>query len=108
MSLHAPVFLKKEIRKNSDEFAKRNKEDILATIEFLYKRGMWSKFHYEQWKKEAESCIDPIILHGWWDAIVGGAMFEVDFEEIKEIQEEGLGGCSREGLSPKMKMRYKG
>ena len=41
---------------NHKEFLKKNKEDILATIEFLYKRGMWSKFHYEQWKKN--SCGD--------------------------------------------------
>ena len=113
MSVHAPVFLANTMRPTAEEFADRNKEDILATIEFLYKRGMWSKFHYEEWKKEAETCMDPVLLHGWWDAIVGGAMFELDADDVKEMQEDksegkgkGMGMMimlgSEDGLSGKL------
>lgn len=118
MSIHAPVFLANKMRSNAEEFADKNKEDILATIEFLYKRGMWSKFHYEEWKKEAEACMDPVLLHGWWDAIVSGVMFEADAEDIREMQEDkkerkgpGMGMMimlgESEGLSSKLAKKQK-
>lgn len=91
MSMDAPAFIYgNKNRSNRQKFVKKNKEDVLATIEFLYKRGMWSKFHYEQWKAEAQSMTDEEMLHLWWDSIVGGAMFEVEpnFEAKKEGMEE--------------------
>lgn len=65
-------------RKNKKNFISATKNDIVATIRFLYKRGMWSKYHYTQWMAEVNSCEDEEMLHLWWDSIVGGAMFETE------------------------------
>lgn len=91
--MDAPQFLYSEGRKNSSnqkEFIKATKDDIVATIKFLYKRGMWSKYHYTYWLKEANSMQSEEELHLWWDAIVGGAMFETEplLESKKEAMEE--------------------
>lgn len=93
MSMHSPMFLANKDRKTSGEFKKTAKADILAVIELLYSRGMWSKFHYDKWKKEAQQCDDEIMLHEWWDAIVAGAMYEDDSEEVREL---------RDGLASKL------
>lgn len=86
--MHIPVFIAEANRdKTSKAFKATVKEDVLATIEFLYKRGMWSKFHYEKWKAEAERMTDEALLHGWWDAIVNSAMYEMEFEEFFEYKE---------------------
>ena len=90
MSIHAPVFLASKDRSTSKEFVKNTKEDIKAVIELLYSRGMWSKYHYDKWKKELDICGDEAMLHGWWDSIVSGAMFEIDMEDIREMQRDGL------------------
>jgi hypothetical protein len=62
----------------NDKFVEANKKDILATYKFLYNRGMWSKFHYEQWSKMIEDCKDAETLHLAWDSIVSGAMYEME------------------------------
>lgn len=84
--MHAPVFLKDRNRGTTKKFLKDTKEDILATIEFLYSRGMWSKYHYDKWKAEVEASNDEVYLHAFWDSIVSGAMFEDDIEEIYDMQ----------------------
>ena len=86
MNIHAPVFLGKSNRKTTKKFTEDTRADVIATIEFLYKRGMWSKYHYEKWLEEAKICKDEAILHGWWDAIVGGAMYEIDLENVNEMR----------------------
>ena len=91
--MHVPVFQVNKNRKGSAAFVKDAKADIIATIEFLYSRGMWSKFHYDKWKAAAEEMEDEIKLHMWWDAIADGAMFEEDYEEFMEM---------RDGLAKKM------
>lgn len=75
--MHSPVFLYTDDR-NDKDFVAVTKNDIKATIDFLYKRGMWSKYHYMQWKKALDQITDAETLHLWWDAIVSGAMFETD------------------------------
>ena len=90
MSIHAPVFLAKENRKTSKKFIEDTRADILAVLELLYSRGMWSKYHYEKWTEEAKICMDEAILHGWWDAIVNGTMYELDLEEVNELKAGGL------------------
>lgn len=96
MSAHVPVFQVNKDRKGSKKFAKDAKADILATIEFLYKRGMWSKFHYDKWKAAAEEMNDEMKLHMWWDEIVNSTMFEMDLDEFFEFK-EGLAGESCKG-----------
>ena len=93
--MDAPAFLYTDKdRKNSENFLSVTKNDIRATIKFLYKRGMWSKYHYTQWMAELEDCNDEEILHLWWDAIVGGAMFEVEprldarLDAMEEFEED--------------------
>ena len=95
--MDSPAFLFKEGRKSNDEeFNKPTKNDIRATIRFLYQRGMWSKYHYTMWTKELESCKDSEMLHLWWDSIVGGAMFEVEgrlearLEAIEEAEADKI------------------
>ncbi len=88
------------------EFEKVNRDDILATIEFLYKRGMWSKFHYTQWKKMAMH-MDAEALHLWWDSIVGGAMFEMESPkmEMLEAKTEKMEEMAEEMVEHKMKSK---
>lgn len=93
MSMDAPEFLYNNGRKgsaNQKKFLQATKEDIIETIRFLYKRGMWSKYHYTHWTREANSMESEEELHLWWDAIVGGAMFETEpmLETKKEAMEE--------------------
>jgi len=85
--MHAPMFLTTKNRSTSKKFVADTKADILAVIELLYSRGMWSKYHYEKWTKEVEMSNDEVFLHGMWDAIVNGAMFEEDAEEVYEMQD---------------------
>lgn len=97
MGAHVPVFQVNKNRKGSKVFAKDAKADVVATIEFMYERGMWSKFHYDKWKAAAEEMNDEVKLHMWWDAIVNGVMFEEEYEEFMEMKEAGLAGsCKRE------------
>ena len=84
--MHVPMFLKDKDRKTSGKFIKDTKADILAVIELLYSRGMWSKYHYEKWTEEIKNSMDEVSLHGFWDSIVNGAMFEEDAEEVYEMQ----------------------
>ena len=93
--MDVPAFLYTEKnRKNSENFISVTKNDIMATIKFLYKRGMWSKYHQTQWIAELNDCNDEETLHLWWDAIVGGAMFEVEpmlearIEAMEEFEED--------------------
>lgn len=91
MSKDVPNFVYDKKRKgstNQKAFVKANKEDIVETIKFLYKRGMWSKFHYTYWLKEAQSMTSEEDLHLWWDAIVGGAMFEKELPDDDEEKED--------------------
>ncbi len=99
MGLHSPAFIYDENRtdKEKKEFAQITYSDIDATIKFLYKRGMWSKYHYMQWTKALESMKDDEeTLHLWWDAIVSGAMFEVPamleerLEAMKDLEEDAV------------------
>lgn len=79
--MDSPAFLyTDEKRKNIDNFRNATRNDIEATINFLYRRGMWSKYHYTQWKNELKDIQSEETLHLWWDSIVGGAMFEVEPE----------------------------
>ena len=92
--MDAPMFLYSGSRENSKEFTTITKNDIIATIKFLYKRGMWSKYHYTMWLKEVQAMEDEEMLHLWWDAIVGGAMFETEpmieakMEAMQELEED--------------------
>ena len=92
--LDSPTFLYTKERKNKKNFMTVTRADIKATIEFLYKRGMWSKYHYTQWKAELANIQDEETLHLWWDAIVGGAMFETEpmlesrMEALEEFEED--------------------
>ena len=92
--MDSPSFLYTEERKNQNNFITVTRADIKATIDFLYKRGMWSKYHYTQWKTELANIKDEETLHLWWDAIVGGAMFEVEpmlqtrIEAMEEFEED--------------------
>ena len=92
MGIHAPVFLKSKDRPTSKKFTKDTKEDIQAVLDLLHDRGMWSKYHYDKWSKELDICNDEALLHGWWDAITVGSMFELDLDEVREMQESGLAG----------------
>lgn len=88
---------------NNKEFEKANRADVLATIEFLYKRGMWSKFHYNHWKKMANG-MDAEMLHLWWDAITSGAMFEMESPkmEMLEAKTEAMEEFIEEKVEKKM------
>lgn len=95
--MHSPAFLydSKRTDKEKLEFARITYSDIEATIKFLYKRGMWSKYHYNQWMKALQSMKNnEEILHTWWDAIVSGAMFEIDsmleerLEAMRDFEED--------------------
>ena len=92
MSMHAPVFLKDENRKTSKKFINDTKADILAVLDLLYSRGMWSKYHYDKWSEEVKNSNDEVYLHSFWDAIVNGCMHEADMKEIMEMRQEGLAG----------------
>jgi hypothetical protein len=85
MSYHAPVFQTNKKRAGAKKLAADAKADIKAVIELLFERGMWSKFHYDKWMQGLEELDDEVSLHMWWDAVVNGAMFEVDCEEFEEI-----------------------
>ena len=97
MSYDVPVMDIASKKKNK-EFLKKNKDDIQATMDFLYKRGMWSKFHYEQWTNMLKECESSELLHLWWDSIVGGAMFEMESPKMEMIEEamEGMGEVAEE------------
>ena len=84
--MHTPVFL---FGNDNVEFSNKVREDIIATIEFLYKRGMWSKFHYDFWLKEAKKMNNAEKLHLWWDDIVSGSMFEVESPLEEQLEAEG-------------------
>lgn len=92
--MDSPTFLYAGKRKNEKNFVAVTKADIEAVIRFLYKRGMWSKYHYTQWLEELKDCQDPEMLHLWWDSIVGGAMFETEpmlesrLEAMEEFEED--------------------
>lgn len=113
--MDAPVFLYKEGR-DDKEFITVTRNDIKATIDFLYKRGMWSKYHYMQWKKALDQIKDAETLHLWWDSIVSGAMFETEpmlgekIEAMRELEEdkaEQKKMCSRQKHLMKMKQSQK-
>ena len=97
MRMHAPVFLKDENRKTSKKFIDDTRADILAVLDLLYSRGMWSKYHYEKWSEEVKNSNDEVYLHSFWDAIVNGCMHEVEVEELMEMREEGLAGKMAKG-----------
>ena len=96
MSMDAPMFLYGDEDRNSKEFKAVTKNDIVATIKFLYKRGMWSRYHYTMWMKEVEAMDSEEMLHLWWDSIVGGAMFETEpmidakLEAMQEFEEDSV------------------
>ena len=88
--MDTPVFiLANKNRKTKDSFDNAVRNDIEATLKFLYKRGMWSKFHFKHWMAEIKE-MDSEMLHLWWDAITNGAMFETEsmVEERLEAMEE--------------------
>lgn len=95
--MHAPAWLYDPNRSEKDkkEFNQITYNDIDATIKFLYKRGMWSKYHYMEWTKALNAIKDDgEALHLWWDAIVSGAMFETEtglgerIEALKEFESD--------------------
>jgi RNAse (barnase) inhibitor barstar len=92
--MHAPVFLANKNRSTSKKFTKKTKEDIQAVLDTLKERGMWSNYYYDNWSAELAICKDEALLHAWWDAITNGAMFELDFEELREMQSEGLASAT--------------
>ena len=94
MSMHVPVFMVDKNRKGKNKFIADVKADLRATIEFLYKRKMWSKFHYEKWLAALDEMTDEVLLHGWWDDIVNSSMYEVDYEDLLEMQ-DGLAGMMK-------------
>ena len=91
--MHAPVFQIDKSRKAGKKFAADAKADLKAVIELLYARGMWSKFHYEKWMDALNEMTDEVYLHGWWDSVVAGAMYEVDEEDLREMQDGLAGKC---------------
>ena len=93
--MDTPIFiLANKDRKNKASFDSAAKADIKATMQFLFKRGMWSKYHYTHWMRELESMECSEMLHLWWDAITGGAMFETEsmiserLEALEEYEED--------------------
>lgn len=91
--MHTPVFQVDKNRKAGKKFAEDAKADLKAVIELLYTRGMWSKFHYEKWMDALNEMTDEVYLHGWWDSVVNGAMYEVDEEDLREMQHGLAGKC---------------
>ena len=92
--MHVPVFMVDKNRKGKNKFIADVKADLRATIEFLYERKMWSRFHYEKWMDALNEMTDEVYLHGWWDSVVNGAMYEVDEEDLREMQ-HGLAGTMK-------------
>ena len=94
--MHAPVFQVDKNRKGGKKFAADVKADVKAVIELLHARGMWSDFHYEKWMDALDEMTDEVLLHGWWDSVVNSCMYEVDYEELREMQNmhEGLAGAA--------------
>ncbi len=82
-----PVFLftKSRERKAASAFSNETKADIKATIDFLYKRGMWSKYHHKRWMAEVDN-MNEEMAHLWWDAIVSGAMFEMESPKMEMLE----------------------
>jgi hypothetical protein len=72
------------------------KEDVIATLKFMYKRGMLSKHHYTYWLEAANKCEDPEVAHLWWDSITAGVMFEGEgateakLEAMEELIEDEI------------------
>ena len=93
MSIHVPAFMVDKNRKGKNKFIADVKADLRATIEFLYERKMWSRFHYEKWMDALNEMTDEVYLHGWWDSVVAGAMYEVDEEDLREMQHGLAGKC---------------
>ena len=93
MSMHVPVFMVDKNRKGKNKFIADVKADLRATIEFLYKRKMWSDFHYEKWMDALDEMTDEVLLHGWWDSVVNSCMYEVDEEDLREMQDGLAGKC---------------
>jgi len=93
-----PMFLFKD-KKDDKKFIKETKADIKAVIDLLYKRGMWSRYHYGFWTAELDKCTSAEMLHLWWDSIVSGAMNEVEspMEERIEAMGEPKGECPMKG-----------
>ena len=103
-----PVFLfgkNRDGSKAQSAFVNSTKDDIQATLDFLYKRGMWSKYHYEHWTM-ALSEMKEEMLHLWWDAIVGGAMFEMESPhmEMLEAKTEAMEEMAEEKVKMKSNM----
>jgi len=101
-----PVF----VFENNDKklFISKNKADIQATIDFLYERGMWSKFHKEQWSDQLSKINDAEKLHLWWDAITQGAMFEMESPLHERIESLGeMDKEKKECKTSKMKRQHK-
>ena len=91
--MHAPVFQVDKSRKAGKKFVADVKADVKAVIELLHARGMWSDFHYEKWSEALDEMTDEVYLHGWWDSVVAGAMYEVDEEDLREMQHGLAGKC---------------
>ena len=91
--MHTPMFQVDKNRKAGKKFAEDAKADLKAVIELLYARGMWGKFHYEKWMDALNEMTDEVYLHGWWDSVVAGAMYEVDEEDLREMQHGLAGKC---------------
>ena len=84
-----PMFIFSKKREGSSEqkkFIQDTKADIKAVIDLLYKRGMWSKYHYEKWSKELSMCNNEEMLHLWWDSITTGAMNEVESPKEESLE----------------------
>lgn len=71
--------------KGSEEFLKANVADIKDTLTFMYKKGMISKFHYEQWNKMTNG-LDAETAHLWWDSITSGVMFEMESPKMEALE----------------------
>ena len=91
--MHAPVIQVDKNRKGGKKFAADVKADVKAVIELLHTRGMWSDFHYEKWMDALDEMTDEVLLHGWWDSVVNSCMYEVDYEELREMQHGLAGKC---------------
>ena len=102
-----PVFIYRKDRspKLKSAFVSSNKEDILATIAFLYKRGMWSKFHHDKWSAEVKDSNCEEYLHLYWDSITSGAMFEMESPHMEAL--EAKTEAMEEKAEEKVKMKGK-
>ena len=94
--MHAPVFQGMKNRAGEAKFMKDAKADIQAVMDLLYKRGMWSKFHYEKWTQGLKELDNEVLVHGWWDDIVASAMYELDADKVQAGREQGLAAMLRE------------